>query len=106
MLALSSSYRVDPDRSIMDMGLDSLMAMELRNRLEANFQVTVAVADLLLGPSTNELASTIEAQLALTADGAGAENAALLESIDTLSEEDLDAQLSKLLAERGGASSP
>jgi hypothetical protein len=73
VLALGSGFRVDPDRSIMDMGLDSLMAMELRNRLQTALKVPVAVSDLLSGPSVSALGASLQAAVwpeeARTGDG-------------------------------------
>ena len=98
---------VDPDRSILELGLDSLMAMELRNRLESQLKLTIQVASLLEGPTPRRLAVIVADQMQLgTGTGPdaerGDETARLLEQIDELSEADLDAQLARLLAERGG----
>jgi aryl carrier-like protein len=55
VLALGVAYQMDPHRSLIAMGMDSLMAMELRNRIQTSLKVKVAVADLLQGPSVTML---------------------------------------------------
>jgi aryl carrier-like protein len=55
VLALGASYQMDPHRSLIAMGMDSLMAMELRNRIQTSLKAKVAVADLLQGPSVTSL---------------------------------------------------
>ena len=59
VLALGPTQAVPADRSLLDMGMDSLMAMELRNRIAGAVEVRIAVADLLEGPTTGQLAATI-----------------------------------------------
>jgi len=54
---------VEPDRPLTRMGLDSLMALELRNRAEAELGVTLPVVSLLRGPSVAELARKIAGEL-------------------------------------------
>ncbi len=48
-------------------GIDSLMAIELKNNIESQLGVNIPIATLLQGPSINDLASTILEQLEDTA---------------------------------------
>jgi hybrid polyketide synthase / nonribosomal peptide synthetase FtdB len=62
--------RVEPDRPLTRMGLDSLMALELRNHAETELGVTLPVVSLLRGPSIAELAGRIARDLTGEADPA------------------------------------
>jgi amino acid adenylation domain-containing protein len=60
--------RIKPDQlnvqqPLSSFGLDSLMVFELKNRLEADFEVEIAVADFFEGTSVAQLAAYIHSQL-------------------------------------------
>jgi len=54
-----SPSRLLPERSLSAMGLDSLMAVELRNHIEADLGVTVPASALLEGLSARAVASLV-----------------------------------------------
>jgi acyl transferase domain-containing protein/acyl carrier protein len=55
---------VDPAASIGGLGLDSLMSVEVKNRLEHALGVTVPMARLLEGPTVQALADELAGQIA------------------------------------------
>ena len=57
---------VDVDKSVMSLGIDSLMAMEFRSQMKRELALDVPVAELLRGPSIRELATLVSEQF--TAD--------------------------------------
>ena len=54
---------ITPERAIIDYGLDSMMSLELRNRIRGDLEITVSTARLLQGPSVESLADEIAGQL-------------------------------------------
>jgi acyl carrier protein len=48
--------RIDREQPLPDLGLDSIMSMEVRSALQRAMDVQVPVAVLLKGPSANQLA--------------------------------------------------
>lgn len=72
--------RIDPVQSLHSLGLDSLMATELRNFIDLSFGVHLKTVQLLSGPSTRELGHMVLNQL-LTPIG-DQELAALASSVD------------------------
>ncbi|OOK84151.1 phosphopantetheine attachment site family protein [Mycobacterium kansasii] len=56
---LRSSDPIDHDRPLETLGLDSLMALELRNRLEASLGITLPVALVWAYPTITDLATAL-----------------------------------------------
>ncbi|HSL81558.1 MAG TPA: SDR family NAD(P)-dependent oxidoreductase, partial [Thermoanaerobaculia bacterium] len=86
--------RLDPKLPIKKLGLDSLMAVELKNRIQADFGVTVPMVKFLQGVNIEDL--TGEVIEALSPPDGGPE--ALLARIDELSDDEVDSLLQDLTA--------
>jgi myxalamid-type polyketide synthase MxaC len=55
---------LDVEQSLSGLGIDSLMAIELKNRIEADLGATVPMVKFLEGPSVRDLSEYLAAQLA------------------------------------------
>jgi acyl transferase domain-containing protein/acyl-CoA synthetase (AMP-forming)/AMP-acid ligase II len=96
--------RLEPDVPVTHFGLDSLMAVELRNRLQSELGLTFSLTRLMDGPSLRQIAAQLATEVAATPEPAPAENESiapeeanrLLDQLDHLSEAELDALLKKL----------
>ncbi|PRP91191.1 Phthiocerol/phenolphthiocerol synthesis polyketide synthase type I PpsB [Enhygromyxa salina] len=53
--------KLDPDRPLASLGLDSVMALDLADAIERGFSVRLPIARILDGPSITELAAWVEA---------------------------------------------
>ena len=60
--------RLDPQIGLKRQGLDSLMAVELRNRIEFDLSLTIPVVRLLQGPSLRQLADLLCGEIDKVAD--------------------------------------
>ncbi|BAV99309.1 type I polyketide synthase [Lysobacter enzymogenes] len=92
--------RADPsalglDESLSQLGLDSMMAIEMKNRIEHSLRVGLSVLELLKGASPNQLGALLAAQI--QADRLAAQDAAVAEVLAQMSELS-DDQLESLLA--------
>jgi acyl carrier protein len=63
VLGLASGHAIDPDRALSDMGLDSLMAIELRNALSAAAGKALPSTLIFSYPSTGALAGYLAAEI-------------------------------------------
>ncbi|WP_343575864.1 type I polyketide synthase [Mycobacterium sp.] len=105
---------ISADDSLDDIGLDSMMAMDFRLRVNATFAIDLPLLELLRGVSVNSVAARILAELQLAdADPAAATDeapqpAAADGDVDRLIEHLSEAELRQVLAElekQGEASS-
>jgi acyl transferase domain-containing protein/acyl carrier protein len=80
-------------------GMDSMMAIELKNRIEQSLKVRVAIVDLLKGASADAIAAMVGAELdAMCSAGTGAAEGALADIVDAMSDLSPE-QIEALLAE-------
>jgi acyl transferase domain-containing protein len=56
--------KLDADRPLTEFGLDSLMAVELRNWIEGDLRLTLSSVEILRGPSLSQLADLLAEQFA------------------------------------------
>lgn len=99
---------IGTDDTLNDIGLDSMMAMDFRVRVNSMFAIDLPVLELLRGVSVNSLAARILAELALpgaeaaAVDDRPAEPATAEDDVDRLLEQLSEAELRLLLAELEG----
>ena len=59
---------LEAHRSLMDYGLDSLLALNLRNHLQQQFSIALPLSYLLSGPSFQALTERIQSEISLLKD--------------------------------------
>jgi acyl carrier protein len=62
--------KLDVERPLSQLGIDSLMAVELKNRVELAFKTVMPMVDFLQGPSIRRLSSLLLEQVSNAGDGA------------------------------------
>jgi len=117
----ASPAQIDTAQPLFNLGLDSLIAVELRNRINADLGVNVPMAKFKQGASIRTLTAYLAEQLRggesgkRSADGgneisaapediplSGEHAAELLERIEEMSDEEVDRRLSVLAAQGNG----
>ena len=107
---------VDLHQSLGNLGIESLMAVELRNHVQASLGIVIPVAQLLQDPSISQLAEGILQQLddapvavpqvAVTTHGVDAQPASAeeelsaeqaLQKLDAMSDSEIETMLSQML---------
>jgi len=94
-----SVRKISPDQGLLTLGLDSLMAVELRHRINADLSVDVELPDILGGATIGELATSVLAGLWLDADSpeVGAYGTTGVVDVATLSDDEVTAALAGLM---------
>ncbi|WP_437819492.1 type I polyketide synthase [Sorangium sp. So ce1078] len=99
--------RIDPEAPLGEMGLDSLMSLELRNRIEASLGLRLPATLAFRYPTVAALVGFLAEQLNLpvaaapaapAADDAAARDAVIVENVKQLSDEEAEALLAERLA--------
>jgi NAD(P)-dependent dehydrogenase (short-subunit alcohol dehydrogenase family)/acyl carrier protein len=99
-----SATRLDVQQPLQEMGLDSLMAVEIKNRIQSQLGLTLSAVELLHGPSVVELAALLLGRLP-AAGGAGGEPAdpgagdLRADALDSAKAQDLLARIDQLSEE-------
>ena len=113
VMGVRTAEALSLDLPLNDLGLDSLMAVEMKNHIESDLGVVVPMVKLLQGPSVAQLAAHVLEQVgaleqtttpkptsaAKTEDQPEAQQ--LLAQLDQLSDDQVDALLTDLLIAEG-----
>jgi NAD(P)-dependent dehydrogenase (short-subunit alcohol dehydrogenase family)/aryl carrier-like protein len=113
----TSPSHLEPQRPLTEMGLDSLIAVELKNRIEKDLGVSLPTVELMRGPTITTLSQVLldqligldsasgthsepEIQRRLTSEPEKRAAGELLQHLDQLSDQQVDTLLSTLVDER------
>ncbi len=72
----TSQAKIEVDKPLLDMGIDSLMAVELRNWIEGEMRISLPIVDLIRGPSIAQLTDVLLVHLNPAEAENGAETSA------------------------------
>lgn len=91
--------KLQTERSLQAYGLDSMMAIELKGRLEKTLGASIAIVDLIRGMSVNELSTVLRPQVdEWTLLSSADLEEELMSELGELSDDELDALLAEIAA--------
>jgi acyl transferase domain-containing protein/acyl carrier protein len=108
IFGLDPAQTLDSSQILLRLGMDSLMAVELKNKIESDLGISIPINYFLAEASINNLSTRISQALGDSAQGPGngsvvadtidsSKAQQLLENIDQLSDEEVNSLLNKLL---------
>ena len=105
VLGLNPSFKLDPNQGLASLGMDSLMTMELKNRLQNSWGKPLSSTIVFDHPTVAELAEYLERSLLMvTEDSIGLQpddRARSVSELQQMSEEDAEAMLARELSSQG-----
>jgi acyl carrier protein len=81
----ASASKLDSDRPLNELGLDSLMGVELKNRVESELTLSLPMRELMQSPTINSLSKAILGQLTTPASAPEATSSLAQETTEQLS---------------------
>lgn len=93
--------KLDMAQPINSMGLDSLMAVELKNRIEGSLRIVIPIVNFFQDPTVSQLASQILEQLDTPSQPLPDTATSSSVDVNQLSDQEVDSLLAQLLAEGG-----
>ncbi len=96
VFGFDSSKATDRQRSLFDNGLDSLMALEIKNRLESGLQIVLPSTLLFEHPNIEALGTYLSQEMGIestSAEPVESEDDKLLKELESMSDEELSALL-------------
>lgn len=104
VLGFANADKIHLRQRLFDLGLDSLMAVELKNRLEAGLELAIAPTLMFDYPTVEALVDYLHGELEHKFAGNTGGSQAPVSSSDTLDTSELDDETAELLAELDGLS--
>jgi acyl transferase domain-containing protein/acyl carrier protein len=102
----TSAGKIDLERPLNELGLDSLMAIELKNRLESDLALSLPTSELMQSPSLSRLETVVIEQLATPVSTPSTPSLRrqetaeqLLAKVDQLSDEEVATLLHEMVGE-------
>ena len=109
VFGLDPHQALDPHQSLSEMGLDSLMSVELRNRLQTSLRRSLPTTLAFDHPTIDELARYLDSELSEATEASAVPvraaepggDADLLGRVDELSDDEVNALLAQMLEQKG-----